>query len=265
MQNSFQGDFDFSISEILLAHRYSFQPHITQTGYLQGRPVSGIVYSISGSALYCFEKEQRLLEEGSMIFLPKNCRYRLKNQSDREFLHITVNFEISGPHSDKIYDTIHDSFEAYSLLEKLLTVWTEKKQGFRPLAKSLLYELLYKYFRNLEKSLRTDDYAKISPAKRMLDSRYRENISVCELADACGFSETHFRRMFYKNFQCSPTEYRLKKRIALAKELLRTGEFTVAEIAVYIGFDDSSYFSRVFKAETGLTPSEYIASERKRL
>ena len=71
--------------------------------------------------------------------------------------------------------------------------------------------------------------------------------------------------MFYKNFQCSPTEYRLRKRIALAKELLCAGEFTVAEIASYIGFDDSSYFSRVFKAETGFTPSEFIAAERKRL
>ena len=69
-------------------------------------------------------------------------------------------------------------------------------------------------------------------------------------------------KYFLKSFGCSPTEYRFKKRITLAKELLAAGEFTVAQISAYIGFDDSAYFTRVFKAKTGFTPSQYISVEK---
>lgn len=262
MPENTNGDFDFFISSILLAHRHSIPSKHIQTVYQQGRPFSGVVYCISGSALYLFEDEQLTLKEGNMIFLPKNCRYRVASGKEGDFLHITVNFEISGIELSRRYNAVADSFDALPLLEKLVTVWSEKKQGFRPYAKAFIYELLYKYLKNLDKTRSTAESTKLLAAKRMLDSRYRENISVTELAAACGFSETHFRRRFNKSFGCSPTEYRLKKRMMLAKELLAAGEFTVAEIAAYTGFEDSAYFSRVFKAKTGLTPSEYINTEK---
>ena len=263
MQNSFNGDFDFSVSEILLAHKFSFSANSSFSGYANGRKVSGMVYAIKGSVLYRFENRSILLKAGEMLFLPKNISYKLENEFDKDFLHITVNIEIAGIDFNKIYDPVDDSFSADLLFEKLITVWSEKKQGYRPMAKALVYEILYKYFRNIEKKNRTNDYSKISPATRILDQKYRENIPISQIAEACGFSETHFRRIFSKNFGCSPTEYRLKKRITLAKELLGAGEFTVAETAAYTGFDDSSYFSRVFKLQTGFTPSDYLAKENK--
>ena len=264
MRKYFDGDFDLTISDILLAHKFSYAANSSYSLYQNGRKISGIVYCLHGSAVYRFKNECLQLNPGRMLFLPKDSAYTVENQTDGAFSHITVNFEISGRNfEDRSYEAVADTFGAEELLKKLLNVWTEKKQGYRLMAKSLLYELLYKYFRNIEKNHRGRDYGKILPAKRTLDERYRENIPVSVLAAGCGFSETHFRRVFLRVFLCSPTEYRLKKRITLAKELLAAGELTIAETAAYVGFDDSSYFSRVFKAETGCTPSEYAKREKR--
>jgi len=258
MRNSFKGDFDFTITDILLVHEFIYNANTAYSGYKNGRKISGIVYCISGSALYRFKNQQLLLKPGRILFLPKSSAYTVDNQSDSDFHHFTVNFEFSGPEFNNTeYEAIADTFGAEQLLERLLGIWTEKKHGYRPMAKSILYELLYKYFVNVKKIYRSEDYRKISPAKRILDNNYCENTPISALAKSCGFSETHFRRTFSKVFTCSPTQYRLKKRILLAKELLNAGELTVSEVASYVGFDDSSYFSRVFKAETGTTPTNY--------
>jgi len=256
-------DFDFDIPSILLAHRFSFTAGSRNPIYEKGRKISGIVYCSSGSALYKFDDSEILLRAGEIIFLPKNCAYVVTNVSDEDFLHITVNFDITGLSDyNAPYAVVKAVYDSVELLQQLVNVWTEKKQGYRPRAKSILYDLLYRYFKNVGKIHRTEEYGRVMPAKRMLDEKYRENISVSVLAAACGFSETHFRRVFKKTFGCSPTEYRLKKRIILAKELLRNGELSICEISQYSGFDDSGYFSRIFKKETGVTPVNYRKKQR---
>ena len=263
MEKIFKEDFDFEITEILLAHKDNFSANCSFSGYRKGRKTSGIVYCISGSAVFFFEDDRLILNSERLLFIPKNCAYTVKNQGDKAFSHITVNFKIEDPTLyNEVREVIADTFGADELLEKLVSVWTEKKQGYRPLAKSLLYEFMYKYYKNLSKNHRSKDYEKILPAKRILDEKYKENIHISVLADSCGFSETHFRRIFFKIFQCSPTEYRLNKRIILAKELLKNGELTVSEVGSYVGFNDSSYFCRVFKTQTNYTPLEYAAKER---
>ena len=71
-------------------------------------------------------------------------------------------------------------------------------------------------------------------------------------------SETHFRRMFAKLFAVPPTEYRLRKRILRAKDLLLSGQYTISEAARQVGFSDPNYFARIFKLKEGVSPSEFI-------
>ena len=55
----------------------------------------------------------------------------------------------------------------------------------------------------------------------------------------------------------TPSEYLRAKRIHRSEELLRTGEFTVSEIAYKVGFNNPRYFSKYFQDEYGMTPSQY--------
>lgn len=85
-----------------------------------------------------------------------------------------------------------------------------------------------------------------------------EKISLQSLAEEFGFNYTYLSYLFKKTLGRSPSEYVTQCRIDQAKRLLRQSEErSVKEISSAVGYDDPYYFSRVFKAATGLSPSEY--------
>ena len=277
MPNSFQmGDFDLDVESIVLVHRCVFEHGIHGSDYRAGRGVAGIVYCLSGLGKYVFdetngrESEELFLAPGRMLFLPADSRYIVASEGTEPFCHITVNFRLAGAKGEEntAFDAIlsnrfrYMSSEAVAavseeLLERLLSVWQNKTYGFTVLARSVLYEILYLYFTDAVRfNSSGDDYRKILPAKTFIDAHYAENQSVSELADMCRLSETHFRRLFARLFGCSPVAYRLQKRLLKAKDLLLFGEYSVAEAAQAVGFDDANYFGRVFRAHMGMTPSE---------
>jgi AraC-like DNA-binding protein len=102
-----------------------------------------------------------------------------------------------------------------------------------------------------------NQYHKIQKAVRFVNDNYRTDIRrhvVCGLAD---MSPSHFSRIFRKVVGMSYQEYVNSMRITEAKELLRTSPRSIAEIAVYLGFADTTGFGRIFKKLTGHAPSAY--------
>ena len=266
MKDVFKGDFDFYIPEIILIHKFSYTAHLKSEMYVKGRHISGLVYCINGSALYKFDNTEFILYPGEILFFPENAAYSVTCIGE-SFDHITVNFKTTFNYEDtkyiKNFNTfakkmkIKDTFDALTMLNKMLYIWENKNNGYKVLSKSILYEILYKYIILVEKKHQNIEYEKIKAAKTFLDNNYTKNITTDEIAKMCNFSSTHFRRIFHKTFDCSPTEYRTFKRIEHAKDLLLTGEMSVNEIARIIGFEDANYFSRIFKKQTGFTPCEY--------
>lgn len=266
------GDFDFEISDVLLVHKFMYKPKHKMTDYKKGRNMAGFVYCISGEAVYEFTDSTCTLKEGQMIFLSPNCSYTIKNPSAEPFIHITANFAMrshgccdqsvfagimNGVYSS--FPISEDSARLAPMIERLLSVWQIKGNGYRVMAKSLLYEMMYLYLNDMAKKYRKNThYSKISSAKKYIDANFDRDISVRELADMCGLSETHFRRLFVQTLGMSPTDYRIDKRILKAKDLLLTGDYNVGEIAEQVGFEDANYFSRIFKKKTGSTPKEYM-------
>ncbi len=84
-----------------------------------------------------------------------------------------------------------------------------------------------------------------------------ERIDVRRLADVAGMSETHFRRTFRRLTGQSPHQYVTEARMWRAKELLSVGGFYIYEVARAVGYDDSLYFSRVFRKVVGVPPTHY--------
>ena len=94
------------------------------------------------------------------------------------------------------------------------------------------------------------------------DSYVRNHISdpsmnVDELARKMGYG----RSRFYKRVQAltgmTPMNYIINVRMDMAKEMLKDDTMTIAEIAYQLGFNSASYFTRMFKAQTGISPKEY--------
>ena len=70
-------------------------------------------------------------------------------------------------------------------------------------------------------------------------------------------SEQYFRRLFKKEFNISPKQYVIKRRIEYAKALIITRYFSIQEISNLCGYNDQKHFSAEFKKITGVSPSKY--------
>ncbi|MNJ43316.1 Bifunctional transcriptional activator/DNA repair enzyme AdaA [compost metagenome] len=77
------------------------------------------------------------------------------------------------------------------------------------------------------------------------------------MAELSGYSVYHFIRLFQKIMGIKPNEYVTQCRISAAKNLLLSTESPIYEIAAQIGFAQASYFIRVFKKHTDLSPQAY--------
>ena len=97
-------------------------------------------------------------------------------------------------------------------------------------------------------------YAVIEPAIRLIRDGYSENFTVDRLADACRTSKYHFCRIFKAATGMSAIKYLNTYRLKIADTMLQNTSRTVSEIAALCGFDDTSYFSRIYKKHFNKTP-----------
>lgn len=94
-----------------------------------------------------------------------------------------------------------------------------------------------------------------SRAVNFLNSNIHRQPSLPEVARFCGISEAGLKRLFDKYAGIGVHKYLLKLKIKTAAQLLQGGE-TVSRTADVLGFNSQSYFSRAFKRETGMSPSQ---------
>lgn len=96
------------------------------------------------------------------------------------------------------------------------------------------------------------------PAVRtVLHDRFRETVSLDELARIAGVHRTHLARAFRQRHGCTVGEYIRRLRVDAAAMELKQRARSVAEIGVGLGFFDQAHFCRSFKRIYGLTPSAY--------
>lgn len=101
------------------------------------------------------------------------------------------------------------------------------------------------------------EYRRLTPAIQLVTSGYERLIRASELANACGLSVSQLQREFRRLFGISPTDYILRTRLLVARQMLERSATTVGEVAVACGFYDQSHFTKAFKAHTGLPPQAY--------
>lgn len=88
-------------------------------------------------------------------------------------------------------------------------------------------------------------------------NNYNENIHLDTLSQQFSVSKYHLQRMFKKYVGQSPLEFLSGVRLTRAKQLLRTTDLPVSEIAYGVGIENASYFISKFRAEEGITPHQY--------
>lgn len=93
-------------------------------------------------------------------------------------------------------------------------------------------------------------------AKRWIEARVSEPINLDDIARSVSMSKYHLLRVFRDAFGMPPLQYHRQLRLDHARRLLRLQHLTVREVAARVGYDSTTAFTRAFKREYGLTPSD---------
>ena len=257
---SFDGELFVDIKNIRIAHKYVLD-RVHRCEYPCGRGSYGLIYALQGSAEYRFFTGERLTVcEGEALLLCPDTAYSIV--TEKEFKHYTVNFDIheEGSSLDALsapYCLLHKDHteELGRIFKKLIGIYTLKKPGYKMQSVSCLYELLSVFFECLDHK-NTSLYQRLLPAKEYIERCFDQTVSLEHLAFLSSMSVTNFRREWKKIYKGSPLQFRDSIRLYYAEEYIKSGYYTISEIAQKCGFDDVSYFVRFFKKHTGVTPGQ---------
>lgn len=97
----------------------------------------------------------------------------------------------------------------------------------------------------------------VEKAKHYLSDHLTQEIRTDDIAEAVGLSPYHLSRLFKTHTGLTLREYLTRERIEVAKQLLAVSDRTIPQIASLLRFCDQSYFTMVFRRQTGQTPGEY--------
>jgi transcriptional regulator GlxA family with amidase domain len=134
-------------------------------------------------------------------------------------------------------------------------------------SKHFTHEIKRSYTSNFLKYAPQDyhDNENIIVIQEWLHLRYSSEINLEIIAHNFDISVRSLNRNFKKAVGKSPMQYLQQIRIDNAKELLKTSNISIAEVAYNVGYPDCSYFSAVFKKQISLSPKDYRRLVRKKL
>ncbi|MBQ1217701.1 MAG: helix-turn-helix transcriptional regulator [Clostridia bacterium] len=155
--------------------------------------------------------------------------------------------------------------EILAKFEKISVILTEEEDVDAKIrVNALLLDVIYRCLRlaRNEHARRLPDAGDriVAEAMRYLNQHFTEPCSLQDLARAVHVSPNHLHAVFHKKIGVTPYEYTVKKRIEKAKQLIRTGEYSLSRVAEETGYCSQSHFNKAFKSMVGQTPSEYRRS-----
>lgn len=104
----------------------------------------------------------------------------------------------------------------------------------------------------------------VHAAKKYILEHIQDTFYVEDIANAVHINPQYLMRLFKKEEGISILEFITEERIALAKEILSTTDIPINRVADSVGYGNYSYFTKLFKRSTGLTPTEYREQKEKK-
>lgn len=112
-----------------------------------------------------------------------------------------------------------------------------------------------------ECALSLDDTRRIAAARRMIDERWNEKLTLDKIARACGVNRAKLTRGFRDMFNCSIAEAIAEQRLSQAKRMLLTTNLPVSSIGYENGYLNNASFARAFGRRFGVSPSDLRACQ----
>lgn len=239
---------------------------------LHSHPNMELFYCVRGIGE--FRMKDRVLPVGSddMIIINPNVEHTESSIPSNPLEYIALG--ISGV--DLVFDTKGQQFsvlnyresrsEIAALLRMLISEASTQPPGWENVCQHLLVVLLSLLLRhthftlNSEQGLHTNK--ECAAARRYIDEHFAEPIDLNQLANLTHVNKYYLAHSFKKEYGISPINYLIERRIRESKYLLEHTDHNLSEIAHFLGFSSSSYFSQSFRRFTGQSPTDYRKTSR---
>ena len=235
----------------------------------RGRLDDQILYIASGKAHFFFNGVEKIVNAGNMvIYRPKEEQryfYYSTDHTEVYWLHFTGSNVKNIIRKYGISDDIHVLHTGTSLEYKriFLQIIQELKlcrEDYEELLVTYLQQLLILIHRAINSKPRNKNHAlmqEMDAAVRYFHENYNKPISIEAYAAENHMSVSWFIRSLKEYTDATPAQYLLSIRISNAQTLLETTSYNITEIAEIVGYDNPLYFSRIFKKQNGMSPSDF--------
>lgn len=221
-----------------------------------GRHSDCFVFYDAGEADYLMEGYSFRARAGAAFFLAKGSVYDIQVWQKSKFICIDFDFEeTQKERRSQYFSDVSPSLR--NDFAKFFHLWVQSSPWQLPHAYSVLYHIYYELVRSENKQYAKSSRLMADVSAYILERYTDPSLSVSDMAAHAGISEVHLRRLFHERYGSSPIGYLHHLRLEKAKNMLRTSNYTVSEVALSVGYPDPYYFSRLFREKTGSTPSQY--------
>lgn len=235
----------------------------------KGRIDYQLLYIASGKAHFYFDGKDTVVPAGHMvIYVPREeqrYEYFGEDKTEAYWVHFTgsnvkgimrhfdipykENYFYSG--SSEEYKTLFNS-----MIHELRTLPVCYEEMIEMNLRQL-FMVIQRTRLERKPAVNTFAQAEVSFARRYFFEHYSEEINISDFAQSRHMSVSWFMRNFKQMTGVSPMQYILNLRIENAQMLLETTSYSVNEISSIVGYENQLYFSRIFKKQKGVSPTEY--------
>ncbi len=251
---------EFFVTDVAFACYKRYAP-----GYVfrqKKRKYDGITLILSGEMEWLGEGEHVTLKAGDLLFLKKNDRYQLKTVGDTPTEYAVISY-LAEP-SEHLHSLLPERSFHTPRLSKYKDLFEDAIRLGNSLALcsgvrlcAAVQEILGCVIQEYARKKSTPEGSYAENAMLFMEQNFSLPIQCNLIADEVGISPSHLRALFKKEYGISLVTALNQIRIRHAKNMLKSGVFTLREVAEGCGFQNEYYFGRVFKEITGISPGKY--------
>jgi AraC-like DNA-binding protein/mannose-6-phosphate isomerase-like protein (cupin superfamily) len=243
-----------------------------------------IIYVKKGQGTISLDLEYHNVKAGDLILIVPGQLHSIeqKDNETMEYENIIFGAEImANKHNDYCYTNFFSSLTKRSLqyptifnpstcsyykevarcIDNADEICKTFPHGYQLAIKSYLFQMFFVIFTNLPKdkppTKKKKSLDKMKLIVKYVENNYADNITIEDMANLCDFSQSHFMKFFKNNMEVSFIEYLNNYRLTMASRLLISSSSSIIAISMESGFDNLSYFNRLFKKKYDMTPSEF--------
>ena len=249
--------------------KWSYPWHAHRDSYELG-------YIIDGEGTLTVESKELPLKAGSITMVPPNVMHRFVASPEQSMRYYTLRI-LAKPADGELQQFFHSLdnavTEGFSYMDyiqstfELLFNFHQMNQGvidaaFQSACLSLL-QLTKILFTDRSMSIRLDDTHSAIDILKYIEQNNSQKITLESLAKRFNVSPSHLSRIFTNAYHMSPINYLIYSRITYATEYLLKTNYSVAEIAELVGYDNPTHFTNLFVKRIGCTPTEFREHNKK--